>query len=630
MRRSRLAKLMMLMGRSLGPEVDYLFDQGSLASYTLVDDTPTIRINPLLDIVYVGNKTQWWAIRSRHWAGKTPVFVFDKATVWFALSSGMWIGAWATSADTDTWHPFDNVTIGATDINLSNNAAFPGGTIYVALWPMYPFSRTQRLMGAWSANSLVDETASTTNKIISLSPANTPDSLGRSSVNLPYYAFKIANATANTKNKAILSSRQHACEGIGGWAFEGAIDWLLTTSPEQKFLLDWFEFNCYPCLYPENLVSGHSRMDWDDYATDINQKWSTTGDVPSVDEFKTAMAVDTDGAIEVGLDYHAYGSTGVALGDVENSADAMTVEFRDQLKTFDAAFSLIEETLLGGLTHWWLNTLSAKLALYTEHGLSTTKTIADWKAYGANTMRTLSKMLARGKFTNGPGVGSRDFAGATSRIDWASPWTPSGAMTLSMWLSADRVNTSQGLWAVEKTGGGFDGIYFWLNGAVGAGRLTFYIEGGTDGYRSSANGVVPGDGTWHNYIVTWDGVVNPITGVHIYKNNAEVASYAAAQNGATPNAFAGDWSLGGFKSVDNYNIDGRMAQVAVWNRVVTATERANLAAGYAPNLAAPSGLQFYFKGNTADLSNEIGGADGTADGTTQLTGAGTGPGIIYG
>jgi phage terminase small subunit len=48
-----------------------------------------------------------------------------------------------------------------------------------------------------------------------------------------------------------------------------------------------------------------------------------------------------------------------------------------------------------------------------------------------------------------------------------------------------------------------------------------------------------------------------------------------------------------------------------------------------PDLAAASGLQFYFKGNTASLEATPGGT-GTADGTTQLTGVGTGPAIIYG
>src|SRR5512133_1188616 len=139
----------LLMGGSLGPAVDFLFDQGSLSTYSITDPAaPTVRINPFLDVISGGqNKTQWWAVRSRHWGGKQPVFVFDKTTVWFNLTAGMWIGAWATAADTDTWTAFDNITIGATDITLSHNTPFPGGTIYVALWPLYPFSRTQRLVG---------------------------------------------------------------------------------------------------------------------------------------------------------------------------------------------------------------------------------------------------------------------------------------------------------------------------------------------------------------------------------------------------------------------------------------------------------------------------------------------------
>jgi len=70
--------------------------------------------------------------------------------------------------------------------------------------------------------------------------------------------------------------------------------------------------------------------------------------------------------------------------------------------------------------------------------------------------------------------------------------------------------------------------------------------------------------------------------------------------------------------------------MAVWSRVITSTEIANLAAGHAPDLAAATDLEFYWKGNTASLDDEITSGEGTADGTTSVTGVGNGPGIVYG
>ena len=135
-------------------------------------------------------------------------------------------------------------------------------------------------------------------------------------------------------------------------------------------------------------------------------------------------------------------------------------------------------------------------------------------------------------------------------------------------------------------------------------------------------------GAWIQFTITWTGAINSYAGVHIYKNGTEL-SYSVNTNGASETTHSGSWSLGGRIYDDTRNLaDGKIAQVGVWNRVLTAGEIANLAAGYAPSLAAASGLQFYFKGNTASLTATPGG-NGTADGTTQLTGVGTGPAIIY-
>lgn len=621
--RSRLVAA--LGGSSLGLPVDYLFDQGSLASYTITDPAaPTIRIVPIYDLNDGAQKSEWFCVRSRHWAGKSPVFVVAKNKLWPAFDTDMWFGAWATSADTDSWTLFDTFSVGASDYQFSHSEAFPAGMIYVALWPMYPFARTQRKVAAWLANALVSDTASSTDGVISLSSAVTPDAYGRGISGLPYYAFKISSG-AGTKNIAILACRQHAAESPGGFAFEAAIDWLLAGSDLANFLLDYFDFYVYPCLYPVNVINGHSRMLWEDYTKQPNGVWNTDGTYEFIDTYKDAMDTDTGGAIEAGIDFHSFSSSAVALGDVQDDTDAMIVAFRNRMLGLDAAYTLLEESLPNSLTAWWIGTLSARLALYAEHGMSKTKTIANWQTYGQNNMKTLAYLLADGQFTQNPGVGSREFNGTTDRIDWASVFNTAGsAITISAWVYFDVLDHSNYILCTHQAGNtGYATILL----ATSAGTISFNRNGTTTLQIGTANGSIA-TGAWKHVLLTHDGVMTTASSVHIYINGAE-GSYQGAVNGAGEYAATGLWSIGGRAYDDLRNLDGHAAQIGVWNRVLNGTEIANLAAGYAPSLAAASGLQFYFKGNTADLSNEIGGADGTADGTSQVTGVGNGPGIIY-
>ena len=626
-----LAILTMVTGSGgLGPPVDFRFDQGSLASYTLVDDTPTIRIVPIYDLNDGAEKTEWFCVRSRHWTGNTPVFVVEKIKLWPTYDTDMWFGAWATSPDTDSWTLFDNFTVGVSDYEFSHNTAFPSGTIYVALWPMYPFSRTQRLMSNWLANALVSDTTSSTDGVIDLTSAILPDAYERGISNLPYYGFKISSG-AGTKNIAILSARLHACEGAGGFAFEAAINWLLGGSDLANFMLDWFDFYVYPCLYPINVINGHARDLWTDPTIDLNTLWDTTGTHEFVDTFKTAMTADTGGAIEVGLDFHALASSALTIGDVQDGADAMLVAFRDKMLALDAGYSLLEEILIHSLTYWWINTLGANLALYVEQGMSKTRSVANWKTYGENNMAALARMLVDGRFTQGPGVGSRDFNGTTDRIDWASVFDTAGsALTISAWVNMDAYIANPLSAYVLGNHRSGDAAYGTVLAIAWSGRLIFFRNGATGLARYSLAANPVGTGAWVHILVTHSGSMTDYTTINLYINNVDRSDNTDAVNGAGEYAASGKWSIGGRIFDDARNVNGKIAQVGVWNRVLDATERANLAAGYAPDLAAPSGLQFYFKGNTAALDNEIGGADGTADGTTQLTGVGTGPGIIYG
>jgi hypothetical protein len=136
-------------------------------------------------------------------------------------------------------------------------------------------------------------------------------------------------------------------------------------------------------------------------------------------------------------------------------------------------------------------------------------------------------------------------------------------------------------------------------------------------------------GAWHNFIVTHDGNFSTYNGINLYIDGVQLTSPNGSQNGTGTEAVpSGSWSLGGRINDNLRNLPGMQAETGFWDRVITPAEISNLALGYAPDLAAPSGLRFYFKGNTDSLIASPGG-EGTPDGTTHVTGAGNGPAIIY-
>ena len=117
---------------------------------------------------------------------------------------------------------------------------------------------------------------------------------------------------------------------------------------------------------------------------------------------------------------------------------------------------------------------------------------------------------------------------------------------------------------------------------------------------------------WFHLFVTWDGSLTAAN-VHTYINNVEV-TYATQDNGSgNLDAPAGAWSLGGAKYIDNKNLDGGLAEIGWWDRVLTTDERAILAKHYSPRFI-PNGLKFApdLIRNQRDI---ITGQAGTLDGT---------------
>lgn len=373
-----------------------LFDQGS---GTVTPPGTTVRITPYK---HWNANWAWWAARYNGLAGVTPTFLIAKASH-YNLAEGERLCCWATSADTDTWNDFDNVTIGAVDLEFSNNDPFPAGMIYIAALPMYPFSRVQRKMDEWRQHGYVSDTASSTSGVIGYATARAVgDGSGRTAPALPFYGFKLTGDRVGSKNKAILAACNHPSETPGPYQLEAAVDWLLSGTANAETLLDWFEFYVYPCVNPQGVWSGYFRSSPETPTEDNNRLWDGTGENEAVDAFKAAMAADTGGAVDVGIDYHSIMTNSDIHGDVQTGDTGGNYEyFRAEIAALDADFNLVQSDITTSLRYFYKG-LSASLAIIMEQGGELARGVAEHKTYGENSMKALFEMLIDGRFTYGP------------------------------------------------------------------------------------------------------------------------------------------------------------------------------------------------------------------------------------
>lgn len=210
---------------------------------------------------------------------------------------------------------------------------------------------------------------------------------------------------------------------------------------------------------------------------------------------------------------------------------------------------------------------------------------------------------------------ARDFNGTTDRIDYTSPFDPTGRPITwagRVWFDILAQANTQFIFNAAVSGGG-SGLVVLQNGASNQGMIGFTRVAGTNLLQLSNQNVVSIN-KWFDIVMTHDGVLTTAASIHIYLNNVEVA-YNTTTNGVAPETSANSgFAIGGRLSADDRNFNGRLAEVAIWSRVLNASERARRAT--APATTVPAGLQFY-----APLLNDhrdVISKTGTLDGTTLL------------
>lgn len=585
---------------------DTAFDSGSAAS---VIDTGTIRITPRMDW---NSQWGWFAIRSDRLGGKIPRFLVAKANRYNTPAASETMAVWATSLDTDTWNQFDNQSVGASDIEFYNNSPFPNRTIYIAHYPMYPFSRIGRVFREWIKDTRV--TLKYAGQATRRANAG-----GLTAPGLPFYGLHLTNASGYTKNNLVVCARNHPSETQGSFQLEGAMSWILGGSAEAEFLLDWFNVYVYPCLNPQGALGGYFRSSPEDATKDHNRYWDVDT-LESIAAFRAAINTDTSGVVDVGVDFHGSIGAMYTYASLPDNTTTLAVALETEMDVYDPTY-YDEALALSTTSVAYLESLGADLATSAELGLLNTKTIANWKTAGQYVLQSITNMHADGRWPNGPGVGSRDFNGSTDRIDWSAVWNPSGsAFTISAMVYMDGNATNSYLLCIHDSGDTSYGLVFNLTNNT---QVNLIRRAATVDYIWYKAALVPLT-SWHNVIITSDGGL--LSGsVSIYLDGA--SQTISFDNGSgSETAHTGSWSLGGRIYSDTRNFDGKLAQMRVFDRVLTAAEIALEAAGV---VTTTSGLKFYFKGNTSSLVATPPTSTGTADGTTSVTGVGNGPSIIY-
>lgn len=209
-----------------------------------------------------------------------------------------------------------------------------------------------------------------------------------------------------------------------------------------------------------------------------------------------------------------------------------------------------------------------------------------------------------------------DFNGTTDRIDYPSAFTTSGsAFSYSGWHWFDVATPTGGAYLFNSAQSGGGGGTIVNQEASGSGRVQFARLTNATAKQRVTNTILS-TGVWAHVCITDTATLGTGTDIHIYIDGTE-ATYLSTVNGTGTEIVANSgFSIGGRVSDDLRNFNGRTADPAVWNRVISSKEIAMLAARYSP-LFCPNGIMWYAP-LIREATNPYNNTAPTLDGTTVI------------
>lgn len=208
---------------------------------------------------------------------------------------------------------------------------------------------------------------------------------------------------------------------------------------------------------------------------------------------------------------------------------------------------------------------------------------------------------------------AREFNGSTDRIDYSAVWDPSGNdCTVAAWVYPDDITAGdQYIWTAHPSGDADYGIMLWIR----LNYITFARHWSTLWERRSRYGAgALASGSWQHVVATSTST-GLAANMELYVDGYVPGSTNTNTGSGSENSHDGSWSIGGRIHDDSRNFDGKIAEVAVWDRILDAAEIATLAKGYAPTFFV-RGLRFYVPLIGRKDCDLAAGKTPTYDGTT--------------
>jgi hypothetical protein len=222
---------------------------------------------------------------------------------------------------------------------------------------------------------------------------------------------------------------------------------------------------------------------------------------------------------------------------------------------------------------------------------------------------------------------ARDFNGSTDRIDYANIWDPNSGpsnVTFAAWLWLDDNTISHKVLTINQSGDTAAGFICDAIGATQTGALNVFRKwstGSANHWRYGSGNI--SQGAWVHVLVESDSGGNQ-DGMENYVDGSLPGSTSNTSGSGSVTGAPGTWSLGGRTFSDVQVLDGRIAEPAVWDRLLAADEIAALAKGFSP-LHFRRGLRWHTKLIGRKDIDIIGGTTPTYDGSAVIEH----PRIIY-
>jgi hypothetical protein len=175
-----------------------------------------------------------------------------------------------------------------------------------------------------------------------------------------------------------------------------------------------------------------------------------------------------------------------------------------------------------------------------------------------------------------------DLNGTNQRIEVGSAPVTNTPCTMSCWFNANNITSSHGLITLTAAGNTTFYLTLYANGAASGDPIQCLDSGGS-ATASSATGFQAG--TWHHACGTRTGTNNRVAYIDGVAGTANTNT--ALETGIN------EFNIGSFRTIANNYLVGRIAEVAIYDVALNASEVASLAKGMKPSRIRPQNLVFY-------------------------------------